>query len=433
MMFRVAENLIERGTIRITDEIFHASEPYSVFGLGTSLAFAPSLVVGKALGLDPRFLAALTNAWVTAATGSLAYAFGRLLADSHRRGVALAILFGAGTIAWPYAKSVFSEPLIGLLIGLTTYCLIRHRQDDTRPRRWLIIAGLALGYAVLTREDTAATVPIFLLYVVHGAWFGRSGAAAGDAVRVRLRDAGIDAGLFLGCLAPFLVAALTYHALRFGSLLSGFLDRTGNTFLLDPAAVAIGVFGLTLSSGKGLVFFSPLSIGGIAALPAFARSHRAEAVLIAAIVVERILLFGSFSRWFGGWGWGPRYLVPLGLLLLLPIVTLPARRWRHGLPILALAVAGLVVQIAGVAVLYVDYLTAALDERDLAWSQLFYAPFASPIVGHIEFLLAGRDIGFLVPLPDTPTMFIARWAVAAIGVVALATAIERARRLDRMR
>ncbi len=140
---------------------------FSKYGLGQPLAAAPLYAFGRyglgwAIGAGPgafyvgRFVALLLPALATALSGGLLCAWATRLYGSARAGAALALLFGVGTLAWPYSRVFFSEPLFtaGLLLAALAI-------SAGRP----LVAGMGFGYAVLTRVGGLALLPALLVYL----------------------------------------------------------------------------------------------------------------------------------------------------------------------------------------------------------------------------------------------------------------------------
>ena len=58
IMYRVSESVVLRHSIVISDPIYHYAQPYSPYGIATSLALLPFVALGQLLMHDPRALAA---------------------------------------------------------------------------------------------------------------------------------------------------------------------------------------------------------------------------------------------------------------------------------------------------------------------------------------------------------------------------------------
>jgi hypothetical protein len=412
---------------------------FSKYGLGQPLAAAPlyasgRYALGRALGAGEaafyigRFLALLLPALATALAGALLCAWAARLYGSAHIGVTLALLYGFGTLAWPYSRFFFSEPLF-------TACLVLAALSIHARRPF--VAGLALGYAVLTRVGGVVLLPAFLLYLwlalpddrrktiddrkkaSPSSTVDRPSSAAGGMLLAFVRQC---LWLALGGL-PFALALGGYNWVRFRALAErGYANEgfTGN--LLE------GLYGLLLSPGKSVFLYVPLLLAlPWAALP-FARRFRPEAVLIGCLAAITLAQSALWWIWWAGWGWGPRFLVPLMPFLVLPLGVLLARPlWRKliGLVLLPLSVA---VNLLGIVVDFNTYIIE-LTHGDMAREPIYlYQPAFSPILAHLErldlanlpivsFALGSPEIGFPQPWATlVSASFVALLVSAALGL-----------------
>ena len=143
-----------------------------------------------------------------------------------------------------------------------------------------------------------------------------------------------------------------YNWARFGDPLeSGY--KYAPDFFGFGGSPAAGVSGLLFSPGRSVFLYSPILIAALVGLVLLWREHRALAATLVAIIVANLAFYGIYPAWWGGWGWGPRYLVPTMPFLILPLLPL-LQRW-HDLPrtarraIYGLAAAGVVVQVLDIS------------------------------------------------------------------------------------
>jgi hypothetical protein len=299
---------------------------YSKKGLALSLAQAP--FYGLALWLPNMGMlqtVSLLNAFITAATGLLICMFTQRLGFSHLTALLVSLTFGLATIAFVYSKYLFSEPLAGLLLLLAAYMLFVYRQEG--GLRHLAIAGLAAGFAVLTRANNLFLLPVFGLYLL---WilYEEARMRGHEDARTRGReDAGSSSSsplrlftspphrLFASSLAPLAVFALTvafagailmaYNALRSGNPL-----QTGYDLTLFSPNVLLGLYKLLFSPLRGFFVYSPILILSLPGWWQLRKTHPTEAWLFAGLAGITI---GLFSAWSSGEGlsWGSRFLVPV--------------------------------------------------------------------------------------------------------------------------
>ncbi|MCA1597765.1 MAG: hypothetical protein LC769_01870 [Chloroflexi bacterium] len=311
VMFAVTQNIVRSGSL----------SPHSAYGPILSLVAIPFYLVGlvatKALHFPGDYLSkaavSFTNALVTALTCVLVAAVARRLRTGRRSAYVLALAYGTCTLAWPYAKTFFSEPLTALWLLLAFWALLhmptRILVEDqpyrdarfgapvrtspsgrhARPVPWIIGAFAALGLGLLTRETTLITLPVFVVYLV---------------VRTRTRP---DRWRLLGAAGVTIMVSLlavgAVNMIRFGRI-----GATGYTGHLWTPNVLPGLYGLLIGLYKGLILFVPLTIIAFLSWPRFYRRRAPEALLCGDIFLVYLVVHAAYIDWPGGGNWGPRFL-----------------------------------------------------------------------------------------------------------------------------
>ena len=220
-----------------------------------------------------------------------------------------ALAFGLGSCAWPVSsQALWQHPASSFCLSLGAWLLLR---SGERPRAaaW---CGAALGMAVLCRPATAVAVVCVGAYLL---WTDRRRCAY----------------YVLGGL-PLLVILAAYNGYYFGSpLVFGqtvasqiiALRDTGSDNLWQSSWLE-SLPGLLLSPSRGLVWFSPVLVLGLASAVAVWREPRFRPLIpLQAAAVLMILVAGRWFDWWGGTTWGYRSIVdttPLLALLTVPLV-----------------------------------------------------------------------------------------------------------------
>jgi hypothetical protein len=352
-MLHVTESMLHHHNFLVPKAIdpYHLNTPYSSYGLGMSLLFAPLYLLGEHTGGNPVTWAMATNAFVFAATVLVLYWLALTLGGTRRQAVATALLTGFGTLLLPFTSTGFSElgVAFAVALGLVGLSLCR-----SRPAVGPLLAGIASGVAVLMRWDSLVVVVPFLL---AGVAFTRRWVplATGPTRHWRFDRAVIEKtarelAFFLLGVLPFAAVVAWYNTLRFGAPWRGGYAGQGFTHSWVP-----GAFGLLLSPGVGLIWYVPLILIAVAGW-ALAWRHTTVLVVVAvALLVGRIVFYAAWWDWSGMITWGPRLLVPampglaVGLLAVL-------RRFSH-LPLAAkfavpvIAALSIGIQVVGAAVI----------------------------------------------------------------------------------
>lgn len=355
-MFAVTESLVKFGRVN-TDQIawtqwtttqaeaqgFFGQDGhvYSKKGLALSLAQAPLYWLALNLpGLGMLQTASLLNALITALTGSLIFMFLRRLGYASPIATIGALIYGLATIAFVYAKYLFSEPLAGLLLLLAAYMLFTYRQEGGLIH--VAIAGLAAGFSVMTRANNLFLLPVLGLYLLWvenerlneskngrpnqggkvttsqaGGVPAYPSALAHQALRFTRPAALKSISTFILALAVPGAILLAYNALRSGDPL-----QTGYDLTLFTPNLALGLYKLLFSPLRGLFIYSPVFLLSLPGWWLFRKSYPAEAWLFAGLVGVTVTLF---SAWSSGEGlsWGSRFLVPVvpfWAIVLAPII-----------------------------------------------------------------------------------------------------------------
>jgi len=415
--YRVSESLVLRHSLQIMDPIYHVNQPYSPYAIGLSLVILPLVAVGAALLHDPRALVTLLEPTITAATVVMLNLLLVELGCSWKRSLLISFCYAFGTLAWYYSGVLFTEPVTALcLVG----AVLSLRYYQRRGRwHWLLMAGGAAGVAVLMRWDSALLVaaPIGLYGLV--AIIRRPG---------RMMQRALDLAILGAPMVAAVAVNLAYDLFRFHQALGG-------PYNADPLGFSTplpkGLFGLWLSPGVGLFVYTPILLMSVVAWRWFYRRWPSEAALILVLFLLRSVFYGRYWAWEGGATWGPRHLVPLIPLLLVPVAFLPRKKWVE-VAVIALGAVGLMIQVLGQVVPYGLYYGTVVPQL---MTQLGYCqgclPFPGPqsqavnaitdfdltyvpLVVQVRYLLNG-----VVAPAWGPISLLVPFLFAAIGVVML--------------
>ena len=184
------------------------------------------------------------------------------------------------------------------------------------------VAGAAAGFAAVARPATAPAALLLVGFLVHRAALRR--AVAGGAV-AETRQA-IKAVVGLGLVAS---SGVLFNLMVFGNVAGGAVGRTtywleeyGASSMFD-GSLSTGLAGLTISPSRGILVFSPIVLLAVAGgyrvwrtrlewMPSRAGQ---DAVLLGRYAtlgaVTTLLAYSQYLVWWGGHGFGPRYLTDI--------------------------------------------------------------------------------------------------------------------------
>ncbi|MBE2225288.1 MAG: hypothetical protein IAF02_27370 [Anaerolineae bacterium] len=344
---------------------------YSKKGVAAVIATLPVLLVGKywsAVGAVQ--LVFLTFAVVTAVTVFIFYLLVGTLGYSERTATLAALILGLGTLLWPYAQMLFSEPLAALGIALSLWSLALFWQNP--KERWLLLCAGGGALLILSRSANVTLVLPFALVIAYRIAVNWLQHRNGRTLLKNLLAYGLP-------LAITVIALVAYNYIRFGTYLSH------PTVAVEAFTTPLwtGIAGQLWSSGKGLIFYVPLTLMVFLSYLVDFRKMRSPIYLTAlAVMLMPILFYSTWYDWPGGKAWGPRFLVPVMpalVLLCLPALnwlSQPRPKWRRGVLVAWLSLSVLA-QLPGVLVNF-DYQEildgkAGMTNQDLLW-HWSYAP-----------------------------------------------------------
>ena len=263
----------------------------------------------------------LTSGLATALVCVVMYRFARCLGASDGRSASVAIIYGLGTIAFPYATELTGEPLAGAAAFISFYLVATFPADGRALRAFA--AGFLAGWAVLNDYPAfliAAAIGIYTLYRIERASLILSfslGAAITAAILLGYNWAAFGSPLFFSYQAYSLPGNN-----QFPEQAVGFV---GLTYPKLPI-----LWRILTDPQRGLFFCNPVLILAIPGAIYFARQsrYRAELLVTGFAVVAMILFNASYGAsivsWGGGTATGPRQIVAVTPFVTLPIIFLPA-------------------------------------------------------------------------------------------------------------
>ena len=307
-----------------------------------------------------RIFVSLFNPLITWLTTLILVFWSRRLFSGGIQSFFLPSVFLLATIAWPYSKPFYTEPLAAFWLLLAAWAAdliqpspyndpIRDSVAHPSPYRTILCfagVGIFSGLAVLTRLDSVVACPGLAVIAI--------GRLLNNKTRKPITT--LTAACLAGLLTFVVVVSfqLLLNQMHYGSpLASGYSDQPEGIKFNIPVFTALWIY--LISPGKGIFWYSPPLLAALLVWPAWWRHDKGLAIGTGLVVLGYLFVVGRWQN-LGGWCWGPRHLVQLTPFLLLPLPLLfdkkrdyPSRRFS--LYLLAVTcLLGFIVQFFGVLV-----------------------------------------------------------------------------------
>ena len=154
-------------------------EPHAGFGLTHPLVIAPFYGLGKLVGYSPgipvrsrdliHYMAAIgSSSFFAALLVCLFYHVLSRLGVAPRIAFTASLVLAFATPVWPYTGTLFSEIWTALLLLTALAALERETGQEQGGILPVVVCGLCLGLALMTRPNHGAAFPVFGLALLLG-------------------------------------------------------------------------------------------------------------------------------------------------------------------------------------------------------------------------------------------------------------------------
>ncbi len=333
-LFDAIQGFVRRGTTGVSYTLHHRTlydfpaggrypgtpwvdaEPMQILAAAPLFWFA-----GRVPGIGLVHTVWLFNILVCALSGAVFFLYARSLRYSERVSISGTLIYGLGTIVWPYSKAFFREPLVMLFLFSAATCLSVWRTQPKGLSRWLWLLASAVLYAMslLTKEAALLSIPVFIVMVFPGISHRIDGKRV---LRITL----------LSVLAVAVVAIAVVLTLQWLPTTRSYnpLERVAG--VVSRADFIVYAFlGYLVSPGRSLFAFSPVLFLIFPGIWLLIRQGRWHEALVPVTATGAFVLGYSVVRnelWFGGLAWGPRYLVPVTPFAVLAVLPVLKATWR---------------------------------------------------------------------------------------------------------
>ncbi len=305
------------------DVAWYSGNFYSTFPVGAAFIATPFYILGKYLNLSQVFTS-LVFVFFTVATSFLVYKLALKLGLKSGFAVLSMLIYSLTSVSWPYSVSISAHPISAFIMALGVYTCLNIEKSIFKK----FLLGILFGSGLfIDYPNLAIFVPIVLTTIDFKV------NKSTDVIEFSWKSAKTNLIMFSGFMVMFAVfVAYNLYEFKKPFVLSNtytvkFLETEqgidiektkltndifktrdySNRFSL--LTTLSGVNTLTFSHDRGLLYFSPVYIFGIYGLYALYKDKKALFKLITAVFLLNLFLYGSYDDPWGGWAYGPRYLI----------------------------------------------------------------------------------------------------------------------------
>lgn len=253
-------------------------------------------------------------------------------------GIAAAVIYGFATTSWSYSITIFQHAPAAFFATIMFYGVSRYRARVKTSALWASIVWFTYGISISFDYPNGLILAPFIVYYLTSTlsvWRDE------HRLKFNVNAAHLSVGIWFAiAVAIHLMFNLLYmdsafslrqNYDRYDPGLSRMMleENTKNKVkpvTTEPLPEAVeqrtrmpfleevtisGFVTLLVAPDKGLLFFSPILVFGLWGLfLGFRRGRAAEHSVILSFIVLNILIYASFGDPYGGWAFGPRYLIP---------------------------------------------------------------------------------------------------------------------------
>jgi MFS family permease len=259
--------------------------------------------------------------------------------------IAAPIVFAFATPAWSYSITIYQHAAAAFLSMLMFYLTWRYRQRGKYNLVWASMVWALYGLSFFFDYPNAIILMPVMLYFLLSSFRARR-YHRGQRVAFTFNAAVLGTMIFFVLTAGYLgyhntkyfgswniiantltrytpgtktVVAVVPHAERLSRVSRALTEE------LLPTGVQILLFGVD----KGLFVYSPIMLMALLGyLSLWDKKRTMELGILATLPVFNLFVYASFGDPYGGWAFGPRYLVPaMASLSILSVIGLQGKKF----------------------------------------------------------------------------------------------------------
>jgi hypothetical protein len=250
------------------------------------------------------------------------------------------LIFGFATTSWSYAITLYQHHFTVLFILFGFYSVWRYRQLSKFSWIWAVLVWTAYGLSIFVDYPNAFLMLPVMVYMLI------------SALTIKVENQVIQFDLRLSIILTsvlFVILTLVhgyYNMVHFGSPLSVSGGLVGHKYIVEnklenvpdldeslksiakqknPVSffhlsyISFGLYTLFIAPDRGLFRYVPLFILAFPGLYLLWKKYTLETKILLGIVGVTVLLYSMWGDPWGGWAYGPRYMIPVMAILAIAV------------------------------------------------------------------------------------------------------------------
>lgn len=392
---------------------------YSFFAPGVSYMAVPFYLLGRDYDLGQVFSFAMIALFSIAALICLYKICRNIFNLPIWASLFSAFVFGFVSTAWSYAVTLYQHHVMVFFMLFAFYSTWKFSKRGKWSFMWAIFVGLSYGLAIFIDYPNAILIFPVMVYFISTVL---SVAFSEHNFKISIRWVGSVA------LAAFMIITCIqfYHNDRYygswknlaGGIPSYHLpekNATSTPAVKEDSKDVVGFFTeehipmsfytLIFSTDRGLLFFCPVFLLAFIGIYIIRKKLATEHVVLIWLVIVNVFLYSSWGDPWGGWAFGPRYLIPSMAVLSIFIAIFLAEKPQ----VLPKRIAAFILGLYGIFVALIGVLTTNAIPTYV--EGIFLPAKKYNYLLNLDFIKHGMSDSFIFNNYFSRTMSLARYAV----------------------
>lgn len=282
---------------------------YPPFPPGVALVSAPFYAMFQHINLG-QIGATIPTVLASLATAYLIFTICKHLVMNDENAFFAALIYGAGSVAFAYTVSLSAHPFSALITIMLVWWVLKLTKN-TNNLRALFFLWFSYGLNFfIDYPNLAITLP----FVLYGTWI----AVLPGANKSTSAALGKKILICVTACALWAIPFVSYNLKRLEiqgidtintPLSNEMFSQKSYAGRFDITRAWKGAMTLLVSHDRGLFIYSPVLIFGLVGIWLLTRRHPALSIAMFVAILLDVVVYGSFDDPWGGWAFGPRYLI----------------------------------------------------------------------------------------------------------------------------